>query len=266
MKSVGCLVLLFALTLPLAAQEKLIALTFDDGPRPYVLYGNGSPGLLDVLDRNGVKATFFLMGWRLTPGTYGDRRETRIGKTCLEGAKELHRRGHQLENHTFSHVHARAAKRQHGEAWVVGDIEKASALIQGVTGARPRFVRPPQWVMWPELRTKIESRGYRVMTINASDPDLIRDVNSNDYLCAGSNPVNCPKPALAESVMRQIERREKKGLSAHVLVFHELTTSTAALQVLLPQLKARGYRFVTLNEYVKRTGFSNKPVVRAAAP
>lgn len=63
---------------PCFAAQKLIALTFDDGPRPYVLYGvkqpgaasGATPGLLDVLDRNGVKATFFYMGWRLTPKTW----------------------------------------------------------------------------------------------------------------------------------------------------------------------------------------------------
>src|SRR6185369_8795911 len=56
--------------------EKLIALTFDDGPRPYVLYGMQDPqkfgrkedkpipGLLDLLDREKVHATFFVMGWR----------------------------------------------------------------------------------------------------------------------------------------------------------------------------------------------------------
>ena len=57
---------------------KLIALTFDDGPRPYVLYGEGpaqaSGGLLDVLQKNAAPATFFYMGWRLTPKTFGDRR------------------------------------------------------------------------------------------------------------------------------------------------------------------------------------------------
>src|SRR5712672_1397241 len=41
---------------------KLIALTFDDGPRPYVLFGSKglhpAPGLVDILDKNGVKATF----------------------------------------------------------------------------------------------------------------------------------------------------------------------------------------------------------------
>ncbi len=52
---------------PQATEPKLIAMTFDDGPRPLVLLGardTGHAGLLDMLDRSGVKATFFVVGWR----------------------------------------------------------------------------------------------------------------------------------------------------------------------------------------------------------
>ena len=71
--------------------DKLIALTFDDGPRPYVLFGSKAshpaPGLVDILDQNGVKATFFVVGWRLTPKTWGEpRHEEDIGVTCLDAA------------------------------------------------------------------------------------------------------------------------------------------------------------------------------------
>ncbi len=46
-------------------------MTFDDGPKPYVLFGTSLPGgpksesLLALLQRERVKATFFVMGWRL---------------------------------------------------------------------------------------------------------------------------------------------------------------------------------------------------------
>src|SRR6185437_10963045 len=89
--------------------NKLIALTFDDGPRPYVLFGSKeaahpAPGLADILDKNGIKATFFVVGWRLTPKTWGEpRHEENIGVTCLDAAQQLIRRGHELEDHTYSH-------------------------------------------------------------------------------------------------------------------------------------------------------------------
>src|SRR5579872_7493817 len=114
-------VFLLLLSLPSPAADKLIALTFDDGPRPYVLFGvktpQSTPVLLDVLDQNGVKATFFVMGWRLTPKTWGDRRyETNIGMTCVEAAEQALRRGHEIENHTFSHVELGGAERKKGES------------------------------------------------------------------------------------------------------------------------------------------------------
>jgi DNA-binding winged helix-turn-helix (wHTH) protein len=63
--------------------------------------------------------------------------------------------------------------------------------------------------------------------------------------------VQCPKPSLADSVLRQIEQREKKGVYTQILAFHELTSTTAAMPSLITTLKAKGYRFVTLSEYMR---------------
>lgn len=254
---------IFLLTCSLAAApgpnlpgQKLIALTFDDGPRPYVLYGvhqAGRPqteGLLDLLDKDVVKATFFVMGWRLTPKTWGDRRETNIGVTCIDAAKDVTRRGHEIENHTYGHEQLRLYEKKHGAAGALADIEHGAAVIKAVTGRDPKYVRPPEWILPADLRPRIESRGFRVMTISPENPIAIRDVNSLDYLCAGSRPTQCPRPSLKDSVLRQIAAREKQGIMTHILTFHELTTTETALQQLIPELKARGYRFVRLDEYM----------------
>jgi peptidoglycan-N-acetylglucosamine deacetylase len=257
-------------TAALAADQKLIALTFDDGPRPYILYGYTqpghapTPGLLDLLDRERVKATFFVMGWRLTPGTYGDRREFKTDKTCLEAARDLFRRGHEIEDHTFSHVQLKLFEKQHGAGSAVADVDRASALIKGVTGHRAEFVRPPDWITWDALNRQLEGRGYRVLGISSENPLPMRDVNSADYLCAGTHPPHCPKPSLNAFVLQEIEQREKKGVTTHILVFHELSTTVIALQTLIPELKARGYRFVTMQEYVRLVG-PQAPAKRAAA-
>src|ERR1700690_46455 len=91
--------LLFLLTLPAFSGDKLIALTFDDGPRPYVLLGakgdHPAPGLLEVLDNNGGKTTFFVVGWRLTRKTWGKhQQEENISVTCIEAAQQVIQRGH----------------------------------------------------------------------------------------------------------------------------------------------------------------------------
>jgi peptidoglycan-N-acetylglucosamine deacetylase len=235
--------------------DKLIALTFDDGPRPYVLFGakgdHPTTGLVDILDRNGVKATFFVVGWRLTPKTWGEpRHEDNIGITCIDAAEQLVRRGHELEDHTYSHLELRSAEKKNGEPWVLHDVDRGAEAIKAVTGAEPRYVRPPDWIITTDARRDLEHHGYRVLTISSENPVALRDVNSLDYLCAGK-AVGCPKPSLADAVLKQIEQREKKGAYTHILAFHELSTTAAIMPRLITDLKARGYRFVTLSEYMK---------------
>ena len=255
------LALVLLAALPALAIDKLIALTFDDGPRPYVLYGkDGKAGLISVLDQNHVNATFFVMGWRLTPHTWGDRRyETNIGITCVDAVRALVKRGDEIEDHTYSHVQLQAAERKKGEAWVIGDVDHGAQLIQAATGTRPIYVRPPDWILPDDARHDLERRGYRILTIKGPEPMSLRDVNSLDYLCAGSRPVHCPRPSLETSVLKEIDQREKKGVYTHILAFHELSTTTAMLPDLIQALRARGYRFVTVREYMKVVG--NGPLV-----
>lgn len=248
------LLLLFAVSVPGFSADKLIALTFDDGPRPYVLFGDKAkqtPALLDVLDKNNVKATFFVMGWRLTPKTWGDKRyETNIGITCIDAAHEVLKRGHEIENHTYSHVELKTAERKKGEGWVLGDVDQGAKMVQAVSGSRPEYLRPPDWILPDDARRDLEHRGYRILTISNLNAPALRDINSLDYLCAGAHPTQCPKAGLAASVLNQIEAREKHGITTHILAFHELTTTTAAMPQIIASLKAKGYRFVTVKEFM----------------
>ena len=236
--------------------DKLIALTFDDGPRPYVLFGtkgdHAGPGLVNVLDTSGVKATFFVVGWRLTPKTWGERRyEENVGITCIDAAEQLVQRGHELEDHTFSHLELRSAQKRWGEQWVIGDVNRGAQAIKAVTGFQPRYVRAPDWTISDDARRDLELHGYHLLTISRQNPPALRDVNSLDYLCTSRNPAGCPKPSLADAVLQQVEQREKQGVFTHILAFHELSTTVAIMPELITNLKARGYRFVTLTEYMR---------------
>ncbi|HEY2172086.1 MAG TPA: polysaccharide deacetylase family protein [Candidatus Angelobacter sp.] len=249
--------------------DKLIALTFDDGPRPYVLFGSKAvhpaPGLVDILDQNGVKATFFVVGWRLTPKTWGEpKHEEDIGVSCLDAAAQLIRRGHELEDHTYSHLELRSAEKKNGELWVMHDVDRGAQAIKAVTGTQPRYVRPPDWIITTDARRDLQQQGYNVLTISSENPIALRDVNSLDYLCAGK-AVGCPKPSLPDAVLQQVEQREKKGTYTHILAFHELSTTAAIMPRLISDLKARGYRFVTLTEYMKLVGSKPGETVKQQA-
>lgn len=249
--------------------DKLIALTFDDGPRPYVLFGSKgvhpAAGLVDILDQNGIKATFFVVGWRLTPKTWGEpKHEEDIGVSCLDAAAQLIRRGHELEDHTYSHLELRSAEKKNGEQWVMHDVDRGAQAIKAVTGTQPRYLRPPDWILTDDARRDLQKQGYRVLTISSENPIALRDVNSLDYLCAGK-AVGCPKPSLPEAVLQQIQQRERKGTYTHILAFHELSTTAAIMPRLITDLKARGYRFVTLTEYMRLVGSKPGETVKQAA-
>jgi peptidoglycan-N-acetylglucosamine deacetylase len=249
------------------SSDKLIALTFDDGPRPYVLFGSKGqhpgPGLVSVLDSNGVKATFFVVGWRLTPNTWGEKRaEENVGITCLDAAHRLVQDGYELEDHTYSHIELRSAERKRGEQWVLSDVNRGAAAIKAVTGTQPRYLRPPDWIIPNDARSDLERQGYHLLTISSENPIALRDINSLDYLCVGKHPTGCPKPSLADGVLKQIEQREKHGVYTHILAFHELSSTTAVMPELISELKARGYRFVTLSEYMQLV--ETKPGLRSA--
>ena len=64
--------------------DKRIALTFDDGPHPSL-----TPRILEILDRFGIQATFFMVGQNII--------------YYPEAAKMVIERGHEVGNHTFTH-------------------------------------------------------------------------------------------------------------------------------------------------------------------
>jgi len=249
------------------ARWKSIALTFDDGPKPYVLVGrksqNGvsSPSLLELLDREGVKTTFFVMGFRLADSANEFCRGIDVGINCRQAAEEVHRRGHEIENHTHGHgAFSRMAKR-YGEEWILSDIDRASRIIQSVTGVRPQYVRPPDGDIWEGLLKKIESRGYHVMTKsqrNIAEAPALEDVDSQDYLYSLQDSSKSPVTTERNYVLNRIQQRERKGVYTHVLVFHELPISVEVLSTLIPELKKRGYVFQTLREYMKMPGAAAK--------
>jgi len=127
--------------LPAAAAERgEVALTFDDGPDPEV-----TPGVLDLLDRWGARASFFLIGRRAAARP--------------ELAAEIVRRGHRVENHTWSHPAAfccypAAAQRR--------EIERAQEAIARAAGSAPAWFRAPAGLRNPLLDRELCASGLRL--------------------------------------------------------------------------------------------------------
>src|SRR5258706_10222514 len=104
--------------LPEAAQRRReVALTFDDGPDPEV-----TPRVLDLLDRHRAKASFFCIGAKAA--AYPDI------------VKEIARRGHSVENHSYRHPHAFAF---YGMGGLRREVDATQAVVAAITGRAPEF-------------------------------------------------------------------------------------------------------------------------------
>jgi peptidoglycan-N-acetylglucosamine deacetylase len=103
-----------------------VALTFDDGPHP-----DGTPAVLDALERAGARATFFLMGEQV------ERRPALAAEIAAAGhGIALH--GHRHRN--LLRVPPRA---------LADDLDRASHAIAEATGALPNLYRPPYGIFSP---------------------------------------------------------------------------------------------------------------------
>jgi peptidoglycan/xylan/chitin deacetylase (PgdA/CDA1 family) len=146
-----------------ATHEKIIAISFDDGPSAY------TPQFLQVLNEHRVKATFFCIGKNIK------------GNEPVLSA--ISRQGHLIGNHSFSH-----------DFWfdllspkkMKADLQAADEAILAVSGRRPKLFRPPYGVTNPTVKKVIMEGGYipvgwnvRSMdTVNKDEQKLLRKVVS----------------------------------------------------------------------------------------
>lgn len=117
--------------------DKMIALTFDDGPGPY------TDELLEGLEKLNAKATFFLVGKRI--GKYPD--------TVVKMAQN----GHLIGNHTYSHIKLTVLSPDE----IKKEIDKTNEEIKKLTGESPQFFRPP-------------FGAYNAVTLNYADMISVR--------------------------------------------------------------------------------------------
>lgn len=109
--------------------SRAIALTFDDGPDPTY-----TPQILDALRRADAKATFFVVGTEA------------LAHPDL--VRRIQDEGHLLASHTYSHAHTFHFWRARAMA---DDIERGMGALEGITGSRPAYFRPPHGLRVPTL-------------------------------------------------------------------------------------------------------------------
>lgn len=192
-------------TLPLAPKE--VVLTFDDGPSP----GN-TERVLDALERECVRATFFLIG--------------RNAQAHPALARRTLAAGHTVAHHTYSHPWLNQLPLEKAEAEIARGFAAVDSALYGHAGAAPvtPFFRFPGFASSPELLERLERRGMAVFGA---------DLWASDW-----NPMTP-----AETLAQVLGRLEAAGRG--IILFHDTQPHTVAmLPEFLRELKRRGYRVV----------------------
>jgi len=186
--------------------ERVIALTFDDGPWPTY-----TEQILGILDREDVKATFFMLGKQV-------RRNRDL-------AAKVAAAGHEIGNHSLSHVYMSGASAQ----VALSEIENCQAEIERTTGVTPTWFRPPGGYTSPAVWHQTRESKVKLITWT---------VDPQDYRC--SSPV-----VLASRVIDSVEP------GSVILLHDgggNRECTVKALTTIIRELKDRGYTFVTLDE------------------
>ncbi len=113
-------------------RDKVVALTFDDGPNP-----STTGQILDALSEYGGRATFFVLGNR--------------AEQCPDTVKKIYENGNEIGNHSYDHQDFKKLSSED----MLQEIEKTNDIVFGVVGARPILVRPPYGSISQELAEEI---------------------------------------------------------------------------------------------------------------
>ena len=224
--------------------ERLLALTFDDGPNPRF-----TPQILDTLDRLDVPASFFVLGAQAAQNP--------------ELIERIWRRGDDIGNHTFSHPNMEKMD----EKRAIIEMNSTRRLLQGLIGHSTTLFRPPFRVdaditTMEAARTVVFAGRQQCVTVAA-------DIDPHDwdpYKTQGEMPLLRTSEDIAHDVIEQAH-----ATGGNVILLHDgggnRRATAGALDLFVPALRAEGYRFVTISQLAgKSRETSMPPVSQAEAP
>ena len=198
----------------------MLALTFDDGPDP-----RWTPAILDILKREQVPATFFIVG--------------KNGQAYPDLVRRIVDEGHELGNHTFTHPNLGELPLSLTEL----ELNATQRLIESEVGRSTVLFRPPYFgdaeadkPQEVEPALVAQNLGYLMVGVRIDPNDWQLPVTANQIV--------------TRTIDRVIDKNpETRG---EVILLHDSggdrSATVAALPQLIHELKARGYQFVPVSD------------------
>ena len=198
-------------------KEKLVAITFDDGPHPVF-----TPQILEILAKYNAKATFFVAG----------NKAERFPEVLKRVAKE----GHEVGNHTYSHL----ITSKISAVKLTEELKRTDNIIQGITGNKPILYRPVAGIYNDVIiNTAIKNGKFVILWSWDQDPRDWRNPPANQitrYVTKGINPGDI------------IVLHDWHGSE-----FSQACQTVLALDDILSYLSTKGYKSVTVSEMLYRS-------------
>ena len=194
--------------------KKVIALTFDDGPTP-----GYTDKILKILRKYDVKATFFVIGSKAQKYPNLVRREANYG--------------HEIANHTFTHpkISKLSFKAYRTE------MKKTQNVVKKITGRAPVLMRPPYGDLNENAVRNTQIMGFKMILWSW-------DQDTRDWSHPGVNAI--------------INKVLNNASCGDIVLFHDSSTTmgqtASALETIIPELKRKGFSFVTVSELIKLKG------------
>ncbi len=223
--------------------EKVVALTFDDGPDAV-----WTPQILAALEKTHTTATFFVVGDQV--------------QKYPELLRQTVEHGHMVGNHTMMHPNLQDVS----DTRVRLELNATQRLIEAVTGRQTVLFRAP-YDTDSTPTTDAQLKPLAIVT-EMGYLTVAGDIDSRDYMRPGA-------ARMVHDIIGCLEASRGRGAgaagtnrnAANVIVFHDgggdRSQTVEAIGLLVPALKSAGYRVVGLNRLLGTTAAELMPV---AAP
>ena len=192
--------------------DKVVALTFDDGPHP-----ENTDKLLNILADNGAVATFFVLGEN--------------AQRYPDVIERIYAGGNEIGTHSYSHTDLMTLSL---DDIMSNEYGKTNDVLEGIIGARATIDRPPYGSMSEDRAAEIG----REQILWSVDPEDWKDEYKN-----------------TSSLMDNIFNGTNSGVKVSdgaIILSHDIHATTVdAYDTIIKELKAQGYKFVTITQMMQ---------------